>query len=69
MLTESLFKPVNGRTLSRERYDRGKYRSDVDFVGRQVETPDHVVALWTERRSDIDGPYKALFCLRKEAAA
>jgi hypothetical protein len=59
---ESLFKPVNGATLSSGRYDMGKYKV-APYIGRQLEVADHVHALWMERRKDSDGEYHALFCL------
>lgn len=60
---QSLFTPVNGGTLTRERYDRGKYNADAKLVGREIEAPDTVHAVWPERRKDSHGPYLALFCL------
>ncbi len=61
VLTESLFKPVNGRTLRRMRYDMGKYANAMR--GKQIEVSDEVAALWSERRKDAHGPYWAVFCL------
>jgi hypothetical protein len=61
---ESLFKPVNGRTLVKERYDKGKYKSEVNLVGRVLDNcPDSVIAVWSEAKRDLHGPYKALYCL------
>lgn len=60
-LTESLFKPVNGKTLRRMRYDMGKYGSNMK--GKTVQVSDDVMALWTEKRKDAHGPYWAAFCL------
>lgn len=59
VLVNSLFQPVNGRTLEKGRWDLGKYRNSL--VGRSCEVPEHVQALWTERRKDSDGVYYALF--------
>ena len=59
----SLFTPVNGRTLVSARYDMGKYKADKNFIGREIDVADHVHALWMESRRDSDGPYKALFCM------
>ena len=63
---ESLFKPVQGRTLAlmkRGRFDLGKYKPGT-CAGQPV--PEHalkwVYAVWVERRRDKDGPYDALFC-------
>jgi hypothetical protein len=63
-LTASLFKPVNGKTLSRMRYDMGKYGNNMK--GKTVEVADNVMALWTEKRKDSDGAYWAVFCLTTE---
>ena len=61
---ESLFKPVNGRTLIKERYDMGKYKAEVSLTGRTLDNcSDSVVAVWSEVRRDSNGPYRALFCL------
>ena len=62
---ESLFKPVNGRTLSVSRWDMGAYNNNLR--GREIEVPAHVSALWTEKRKDKDGEYFALFCLTSQA--
>jgi len=61
MQVESLFNPVSGKTLSKLRYDMGKYNNS--GVGRDAEVSDDVYALWSERRSDSDGPYYAMYCL------
>lgn len=59
---DTLFRPVNGKTATRKnRYDRGKYACNLR--GRSLAVPTDVVALWTERRQDRDGPYWAIFCL------
>jgi hypothetical protein len=60
----SLFKPVNGRTLVKRRYDFGKYRAEASFIGRTLDNcPDDVVAVWCEIRRDSDGPYRVLYCI------
>ena len=62
---ETLFHPVNGHTVTRRtRYDTGKYANNLR--GRATDVPVEVVALWTERRTDRDGPYWALYCLETE---
>ena len=63
ILVESLFVPVNGKTLTPQRFDRGKYKAETPFVGREVSVADDVFALWMETRRDSDGSYKALFCI------
>ncbi len=67
VLVSSLFKPVNGRTLTPERLDLGKYKVDQPYLGREVEVPESVYAVWMERRRDSDGPYMAAFCLSTNA--
>lgn len=58
----TLFKPVNGHTATmHERYDRGKYAHDCR--GREVQVHDGIVALYTLKRKDSDGPYWALYCI------
>lgn len=64
LMVESLFRPINGQTLKRARYDMGKYAHS--HIGKTVEVIDGTVALWTERRKDSHGPYWALFCLSVE---
>ena len=56
---ESLFKP--GGTLERVRYCGGKYSNPLG--GRHLDMPDHVKAIWTEKRKDKEGPYWALFAM------
>lgn len=66
ILTTSLFKPVNGRTLNVMKFDNGKYNwtgQASDYVGRDV--PDHkgVHAVYPVRRSDKHGAYCQLMCI------
>lgn len=63
MLVDSLFEPVNGRTLSKEKYSSGKYKPDAFPIGREVEVSEHVHALWAEQRRDADGAYACVYCL------
>jgi hypothetical protein len=58
---DSLFKPVEGYTLSVERYDRGKYANSLH--GKTLKVPAHVHLLYTEPRKDADGRYHVLFAL------
>ncbi len=63
ILVESLFKPVNGKTLNRGRYDSGKYAVK-DFIGREVNNaPDSVYAIYPVKRKDNSGDYIALYCI------
>jgi hypothetical protein len=65
LIVASLFTPVNGRTLSKSRFDRGKYRTNPDtpYIGRTLEVSDDVCAVYPERRRDAHGAYIALFCV------
>ena len=68
MLINSLFKPVNGGTLIRERYCSGKYLASIKT--RPLQVSDDVLCLWAEPRRDADGNYFALYCLSvREAQA
>jgi hypothetical protein len=63
ILTESLFRPINGKTLNRGLYDSGKYAVK-DFIGREVNNaPDSVYAIYPVTRSDSHGKYVALYCI------
>lgn len=62
MLLNSLFQPVNGRTLSVCKLDRGKYKPQ-SFVGRDVEVDARVHAVYMVRRKDSDGPYMQAMCV------
>jgi hypothetical protein len=64
MHVDSLFNPVNGKTLVKMRFDMGKYKAAASFVGRDVEVSENVVAVWSEAKRDQDGPYRALYCLK-----
>jgi len=63
VLVESLFKPVNGKTLNVSKYSGGKYDPKQSFVGRQIEVYDYVHALYMRRGKDKDGPYQTLMCI------
>ena len=65
-ILDSLFRPINGQSLacvSTERFDRGKYASNM--AGRPI--PEHmlkyVAVVWCEQRKDSDGHYWALFSI------
>lgn len=62
MLLNSLFHPVNGQTLTRTRYDMGKYKPQ-KFIGREIECAEHVQAIFTQSQRDTEGRYIALYCL------
>ena len=63
MQVESLFVPVNGRTLSKTKYCGGKYKLGAFPKGREIEVSENVHAVWSESRKDSDGSYSALYCL------
>jgi len=62
ILLDSLFNPVNGKTLNKMKYCNGKYKPD-SYIGREMEVGDNVHALFTESRKDSDGPYVSLMCI------
>ena len=66
ILTDSLFNPVNGHTLSIGKFDGGKYKwtgSQKHYVGKEVTDIDWVHAVYVERRTDSDGPYAQLMSI------
>jgi len=63
ILVNSLFQPVNGKTLNHGKYDGGKYKAGVSFIGREVEVSDGVHALYMVKRKDADGPYQQIMCV------
>lgn len=66
ILVNSLFKPVNGRTLNIRKFDSGKYKwtgKAKDYVGTEVTDISGVHAVYPERRVDKDGPYCQLMCI------
>lgn len=63
VMVNSLFQPVNGRTLNAMKYDGGKYKAGVSFVGREVQVSDDVHALYMVSRRDSDGPYQQIMCI------
>lgn len=61
---ESLFKPINGRSLKVERFDSGKYATPASaFVGKEVVELEGVHAVYPVRKQDKNGAYVALYCL------
>jgi hypothetical protein len=65
MQVQSLFTPVNGRTLQVEKYCTGKYKASIKDHSLQV--PDDVHAVWPEARRDAHGKYFALYCLSAQS--
>ena len=65
VLVDSLFRPVNGRTLSDMKFDGGKYSVTpaTPYKGREVEVDDRIHALYTVRRADADGVYVQIRCV------
>ena len=63
MQVESLFIPVNGRTLSKVKYCGGKYKPGSFPKGREIEVSENIHAVWSEARKDSDGAYCSMYCL------
>lgn len=65
ILTDSLFHPINGKTLSVIKYDGGKYKvnPETPYIGRKIEVADCIHAVYTVRSKDADGPYVKLMCI------
>jgi len=62
ILLDSLFNPVNGKTLNRMKYCTGKYKPG-SYIGRELEVSDEVHALFTESRKDSNGHYVRIMCI------
>jgi hypothetical protein len=62
ILLDSLFNPVNGKTLNKMKYCNGKYKPG-SYIGREMEVGDNVHALFTESRKDSDGSFVRLMCI------
>jgi hypothetical protein len=63
IMLDSLFRPINGRTLVAKKFDSGKYRVDQSYIGRVVKDLPGVHAVYPVRRRDGDGAYGQLMCL------
>lgn len=64
--TDSLFSPVNGRTLNTAKFDNGKYEwkgSAKAYIGKECQDLRGVHAVYVERRQDSDGPYAQIMCV------
>lgn len=59
LILDSLFTPVNGRTLIEMKHDGGKYSTspEVPYIGRTIEVRDECHAVYPVRRKDADGAY------------
>ena len=64
ILTDSLFNPVNGRTLRISVFCTGKYKNtptEMAKTGMEVIDIEGVHAVYGERRQDSEGPYTKLY--------
>ena len=63
MIIESLFKPVNGRTLQHSKlpFCTGKYKASM--LGKKVCDSPNVAAVYPVARKDKDGKYTQLRCV------
>jgi len=69
ILTDSLFSPINGKTLSIGKFDSGKYKwhgSQKHYIGKKVTDLCGIHAVYVERRTDSDGPYAQLMCIHED---
>ena len=60
ILVNSLFNPVNGKTLREGKFCTGKYTwtgSQKYYIGKEVVDIPGVHAVYVVRRQDSDGPY------------
>ena len=63
ILINSLFMPVNGKTLNRMKYCNAKFKVNAFPVGRQIEAHDGVHAIYATKGKDSDGEYSRLMCI------
>lgn len=59
-------KQAEGFFLWHERYDMAKYKYDGSlqpFINMEVPTLHGILAVWPERRQDVNGPYMILMCI------
>ena len=66
ILTNSLFNPVNGKTLNIMKFDGAKLKwhgSIKSYIGRDVPDIGGIHAVYVVRRQDSDGPYALLMCI------
>lgn len=66
ILIDSLFHPVNGKTLNVNKFDAGKYTwhgTAKHYIGREVPEIKGVHAVYVERRQDSEGPYAQIMCI------
>ena len=70
-LTNSLFEPVNGHSLSVGKYCAGKHRwtgSQAEYVGREVDDLGGTVrAVFVERRRDKNGSFAQLMSVHADS--
>ena len=67
ILTDSLFSPVNGKTLRISVFCTGKYsKTPTEMTKTDMEVIDieGVYAVYGERRKDSDGAYTKLYSIR-----
>lgn len=63
-IANSLFQPDEYGSLAactKERLDRGKYKSSI--IGRELQVPFIVRLVWAVKRKDRHGEYYALWCV------
>lgn len=66
ILVDSLFTPVNGKTLIDMKYCTGKYKwtgKASDYVGNEVADLQGLHAVYVVRRTDSDGAYAQIRCI------
>jgi len=63
ILVNSLFNPVNGKSLVRMKYETAKYKPRSFKVGMEVEVLDDVHAIYASNGRDQDGAYQRIMCI------
>jgi hypothetical protein len=68
LLAESKNSPVNGKPLSKGKFDGGKYiwdGSQEKYIGRDVPDIEGVHAVYMERCQDAWGPFARAMCIHE----
>lgn len=63
ILTDSLFNPVNGKSLNKMKYCNGKYKPESFKTGSDIEVSDSIHAIYKVIQKDADGRYSRLMCI------
>ncbi|MDO3380423.1 DUF987 family protein [Geoalkalibacter halelectricus] len=58
----------NNPQVERMKLDNGKYDPAGMYIGKEVEVPENILAVYPVRQKDAHGPYVRLWCYIRRAA-